>query len=249
MPAFLLLVGLVLSSGVFHSLAAQSSNGMEPAVGHLLIAARGMRDPRFAKSVILLIRYEDKGALGLIVNKPSATKLADLLPEAEELKDRKDPVYVGGPVARDGMMLMLRSENPPDEANHVFADIYVSPSRNVLDELVAEDNRDFRTYIGYAGWAAGQLESELERQGWHVLPSDPDMVFAEEPESVWDTLIEQTEVLFARLRQPRSESKPHRLIDGIGSLAPFDERQPLVQPALKNASHGGRRGRSAIRSD
>lgn len=220
MSALLLLVGLVLASGVVDDLAAQQSMGMEPAVGRLLVADRRMRDPRFAKSVILLIRYEEKGALGLIVNKPSDTKLADLLPEAEELKDREDPVYVGGPVARDGMMLMLRSDDPPDQANHVFADIYVSPSRDVLDQLIAADNRDFRTYIGYAGWAAGQLESEIERQDWHVLPSDPDMVFAEEPESVWDTLIEQTEVLFARLRQ----SQPHRLFDGISSLIPFDAR-------------------------
>lgn len=219
--------------------------GMEPAVGRLLVAKRRMRDPRFAKSVILLIRYEDEGALGVIVNKPSDTKLAELLPEAEELKDREDLVYVGGPVARDGMMLMLRSEDPPDEANHVFADIYVSPNRDVLDQLVAEDNRNFRTYIGYAGWDAGQLESEIERQDWHVLPSDPDMVFAEEPEAVWDTLIEQTEVLFARLRQ----SQPYRLFDGVGPLVPFDARQPLVQAALKTSSHGGRRSRSAIRSD
>ena len=202
MPALLLLVGIVLSSGVFHSVAAQSSNGMEPAVGRLLVADRKMRDPRFAKSVILLIRYEDKGALGLIVNKPSTVKLAELLPEAEELKDRKDPVYVGGPVARDGMMLMLRSEDPPDEASHVFADIYVSPSRNILDRLVTEGDSNFRTYIGYAGWAPGQLKDELKREDWHVLPSDPEMVFAAEPESVWDALIEQTEVLFARLRQP-----------------------------------------------
>lgn len=249
MPAFLLLVGLVLSSGVFHSLAAQSSNGMAPAVGRLLVADRGMRDPRFAKSVILLIRYEDKGALGLIVNRPSDTKLADLLPEAEELKGRGDPVYVGGPVARDGMMLMLRSEDPPDEANHVFADIYVSPSRDILDRLVIGGDSNFRTYIGYAGWAPGQLEGELKREDWHVLPSDPEMVFAAEPESVWDTLIEQTEVLFARLRQPQSESKLHRLVNGVGRLLLFDARQPLVQPALQTAPHSKWRGRSAIRSD
>jgi len=244
-PAFLFLVWLVLSSGGFHSLAAQPSIGMKPAVGRLLVADRGMRDPRFAKSAILLLRYEEKGALGLIINKPSDVKLAELLPEAEELKDRKDPVYVGGPVARDGMMLMLRSETQPDEAEHVFADIYVSPSRDVLDRLVTEGDHTFRTYVGYAGWAPGQLDDELKRQDWHVLPSDPEMVFAAEPESIWDTLIEQTEVFFARLRQPQ----PHRLIDRVGLPIPFDASRPLVQQALKTAPHGRWRGRSAILSD
>ena len=245
MPLLLLAIWLVVSSGVFCSLEAQQFSGMKPAVGRLLIADRGMRDPRFAKSVILLIRYEEKGALGLIVNKPSDVKLADLLPDAEELKDRDDPVYVGGPVARDGMMLMLRSEEPPGEANHVLADIYVSPSRDLLDRLVAEGDRRFRTYVGYAGWAPGQLEGELKRGDWHVLPSDPEMVFAAEPESVWDELIKQTEVLFAGLRQPQ----PDRLVDGAGPLTPLDSRKPLMQPALETTPLGGRRYRPTIHSD
>lgn len=245
MPVLLLAIWLVVYSGAFSSLAAQQFSGMKPAVGRLLVADRGMRDPRFAKSVILLIRYEDKGALGLIVNKPSDTRLAELLPDAEELEGRDDPVYIGGPVARDGMMLMLRSEDPPEEANHVFADIYVSPSRDVLDRLIAEGDSNFRTYVGYAGWAPGQLEGEIERGDWHVLPSDPEMVFAVEPNSVWDELIKQTEVLFAGLRQPQ----PHRLGDGAGLPTFFDTSQPLMQPALKTAPLSRWRGRSAALSN
>ena len=170
---------------------------MKPAAGRFLVANRRMRDPRFVKSVILLVRYGEKGALGLIVNQPSGVKLAELLPEAEQLKDRDDTVYIGGPVAQDGMMMLLRAETEPEGAEHIFADVYVSPSRDVLDRLVANGADNFRSYVGYAGWAPGQLDHELERQDWHVTPGDADVVFSPAPASVWDKLIKQTDVLFA----------------------------------------------------
>jgi len=241
--ALALLLGLAL--GLPGPLNAQRLGEMEPAVGRLLVANKRMRDPRFFHSVILLVKFDaEKGALGVIVNQPSRVKLAELLPEAEELKDRDDPVFNGGPVARDGMMILLRSDTEPEGAERIFGDIYVSPSREVLDRLVAAGDRSFRTYIGYAGWAPGQLESELERKDWHVLRGDPEMVFAEETDSVWDKLIKQTEMLFAGLRQPDANG-----LFGAGDLAVrFDAVQPLVQPALEPAPFSGRSRRSALLS-
>ena len=170
---------------------------MKPAAGRFLVANRRMRDPRFVKSVILLVSYGAKGAMGLIVNQPSGVKLAELLPEADQLKDRGDTVYIGGPVAQDGIMLLLRAETEPEGAEHVFADVYVSPDRDVLDRLVARDSGNFRSYVGYSGWAPGQLDHELERRDWHVTPGDADLVFSPVPASVWDKLIKQTDMLFA----------------------------------------------------
>ena len=77
--------------------------------------------------------------------------------------------------------------------------------------MVVEDGVRLRSYIGYAGWAPGQLENELQREDWHVIPGNPDMVFSERPDTVWEKLIKQTEVLFAdamqRLR-PSARSTP-----------------------------------------
>ena len=198
LPVFLFLLQL---AGVPYLSPAAAQNVPQPAPkpGRFLVAGRRMGDPRFARSVILMVRYEDEGALGLIINKPSEITLAKLLPEMAGLKTPNDLVYRGGPVARDGMMFLLRSESMPEQAQHVFADIYVSPSRKLFDKMVVEDDVRLRSYIGYAGWAAGQLESELRREDWHVVPADPDTVFTERPDTLWKTLIEQTEVLFARV--------------------------------------------------
>ena len=100
-------------------------------------------------------------------------------------------------------MLLLRAETEPEGAEHIFADIYVSPNRDVLDRLVARDSGNFRSYVGYSGWAPGQLDHELERQDWHVTAGDADLVFSPSPASVWDKLIKQTDVLFAAGAGPR----------------------------------------------
>jgi putative transcriptional regulator len=171
---------------------------LEP--GRFLVASRKMRDPRFAETVILIVRYEDKGALGLIVNQPTVALLSDLLPEVEELKERDDRVYLGGPVAKNGMMFLLRSDNPPADSQLIFADVYVSSSRERFDEVIVQDQARFRSYVGYAGWAPGQLEGELRREDWHVLPGDADVVFSSSPEGIWGKLIKKTEVIFASLR-------------------------------------------------
>lgn len=191
----------------FRPIAAQNVPRMKPAAGRFLVANRRMRDPRFVKSVILLVRYGEKGAMGLIVNQPSGVKLAELLPEADQLKHRDDIVYVGGPVAQDGIMLLLRAETEPEGAEHVFEDVYVSPNRDVLDRLAARGADNFRSYVGYSGWAPGQLDHELERQDWHVTAGDADLVFSPAPASVWDKLIKQTDMLFAA--GPGPSFRPH----------------------------------------
>ena len=152
--------------------------------------------------------------------------------------------FHGGPVAQDGMMMMLRAETEPEGAEHIFADVYVNPSRDVLDRLVAKGADNFRSYVGYAGWAPGQLDHELERQDWHVTPGDADLVFSPAPESVWDKLIKQTDVLFAGGAGPRfpprgeAGKREHTGLHGLFDKArPFflpHAGQPSAQAALEN---------------
>ncbi|GMQ76819.1 MAG: hypothetical protein BMS9Abin01_2116 [Gammaproteobacteria bacterium] len=163
------------------------------ARGMLLIASRRLADPNFAESVVLLLEYDTKGALGLIVNRPTQVRLTDLLPDVEELKERADIVYLGGPVATDRIVLLMRSEQQPREAGRVFADTYVSSSVETLKQAVSisRDGGAFHAYVGYAGWGPGQLDDEVSRGDWQVSPADEAIIFDRAAEEIWPELIER----------------------------------------------------------
>jgi putative transcriptional regulator len=161
------------------------------AQGKFLVARPGMPDPNFSRTVVLLLSYGTKGTRGLIVNRPTEARLSMLAPKLEELADREDPVYRGGPVQPWEMSLLVRSPSRKEGAQHVFDDVFVSESPEVLRRLAtAGPDAVFRVYAGYAGWAPGQLESEVARGDWHVVPGSADIVFAEPAsEEVWRGLL------------------------------------------------------------
>jgi putative transcriptional regulator len=175
------------------------------ARGMFLIASRGLVDPNFSESVVLLLEYDDKGALGLIVNRPTDLQLTDLLPDIDELKERTDVVYVGGPVSKNRIVLLMRSDQHPREAGRVFADTYVSSSMKTLKHAVAlsREGGTFHAYIGYAGWGPGQLDGEVARGDWHISPAEEGMVFDRASEEIWPELIEKNAGRWVRGRAPR----------------------------------------------
>lgn len=163
------------------------------ARGMFLIASRGLTDPNFSESVVLLLEYDDQGALGLIVNRPTKVHLTKLLPDVDELKERSDIVYVGGPVSKNRIVLLMRSDQHPREAGRVFADTYVSSSMETLKHAVAlsREGGTFHAYLGYAGWGPGQLDNEVARGDWHISPADESIVFDRASEEIWPELIEE----------------------------------------------------------
>ncbi len=165
----------------------------DPARGMLLIASRRLADPNFAESVVLLLEYDTKGALGLIINRPTEVRLTDLLPDFEELKERADIVYLGGPVSKERIVLLMRSKQHPRGAGRVFADTYVSSSMAALKQAVSvsRDGGAFHAYVGYAGWGPGQLEEEVSRGDWQVSPANEAIVFDQAAEEIWPELIEK----------------------------------------------------------
>jgi len=162
------------------------------ARGMFLIASRGLVDPNFSESVVLLLEYDAKGALGVIVNRPTKIRLADLLPDIEELKGRTDTVFLGGPVSKNNIVLLMRAERHPPGAGRVFADTYASSNLETLKEAAAgRQAGTFRAYAGYAGWGPRQLDSEVSRGDWYVSPADEATVFDAASESVWPQLMEK----------------------------------------------------------
>jgi putative transcriptional regulator len=174
------------------------------APGKLLVAARGLPDPNFSKTVVLLAAYSDEGALGLIVNRRSETPLSRLFPHVAPTVTSAAPAFTGGPVERTVAMALLRGPEPPKGARHVVDGVHVVSGREALDALIASGAAAdrLRVYVGYAGWGPGQLAAETGQGSWYVLDGDADVVFDADPATVWPRQIVRTEGLNARRGQP-----------------------------------------------
>ncbi len=174
---------------------------VEVAKGRFLVASRQLRDPNFLETVLFLIDYDQNRAMGLVINRATKVKLATLLPEIKGLEERTDTVYIGGPVARNQMRLLIRSGSQPDESHRVFEDIYVSTSRTLLEWMIDHGNQGerFRAYAGYAGWSPGQLDREVSRGDWHVFRADADTVFSKEPSEIWPEFIRRMSLRWVKV--------------------------------------------------
>ncbi len=167
----------------------------EPAAGMFLIARRDLEDPHFSRSVIYLLEHSPEGTTGLIVNRPSGMKLADVVTGISDKATAGYPMYFGGPVQHSRVMMLMRNANQTRLVQHIVDDIYVSADRNVMNRLLAENKPEdeLHFYIGHAGWTAGQLARELERGSWHVVKGNAQAIFSVEPGTLWDRLIEPLE--------------------------------------------------------
>lgn len=159
--------------------------------GILLVARKGMRDPNFQQTVLLLTDHGRQGPIGVILNRPLQTVLSHLFPGNPALQNGQDRLYFGGPVSGRTLVFIYRAPLKANEALHVVDDIYMSMSPAILAGLLRREapTRDLRVFRGYAGWAAGQLEAEIARGDWHVLKADPEVVFSKAPEKLWQEMI------------------------------------------------------------
>ncbi|HEU4460700.1 MAG TPA: YqgE/AlgH family protein [Methylibium sp.] len=164
-----------------------------------LIAMPGMTDGNFAGSVVLLCEHTERGALGLVINKPSEIKLGRLFEKVDLSLDRDElaeqPVYIGGPVQTErGFVLHERGDDDaadPDADGAEYSSslripggLAMTTSRDVLEALASGAGpRRVLVTLGYAGWGAGQLEDEIARNGWITVDARPEVIF--------DTPIEQ----------------------------------------------------------
>jgi putative transcriptional regulator len=176
----------------------------EPAQGKFLVADRRLMDPNFRETVVLLIRYGEDGAMGVVINRPLQVNLSMVFPDVKELNQSKEALYLGGPVEPGGILLLVRSAQPPKDSMPVFGDVYLSTSHEVLQRLIKKPEKDdrFRLYTGYAGWAAKQLEFEWNRGDWHVLDADAETLFDHNPSKIWPELIQRVSAEWVYLKVP-----------------------------------------------
>ena len=178
---------------------AQSTKAEDLGAGKFLVASRDLPDPNFAKTVVLLVQYDDDGVVGLIVNRRSKVPISRVL-DVRGAKDRADPVYAGGPVGRTEIAALVRSRSTPQDATRVFGDVWLVSSKELLERTLASavDAERIRIYLGYAGWTVPQLEHELDLGAWFVFPGTAAAVYDSDPDSLWTRMIRQTELRLAR---------------------------------------------------
>lgn len=161
----------------------------------LLVASPQMQDPFFTKTVVLLVRHESDGAMGIVINRETDLELETVLTEVTfDLGDARDkPVMWGGPVEPHRGTIVFRPLMPQDdEFLEITGSIRVSGSMDVLKGLIiSHTDEDWFLSLGYAGWGPGQLDKEIQEGSWIVLPVDPQTVFDEPVEDRYDACIAQ----------------------------------------------------------
>jgi len=135
---------------------------------HLLIASPRLAD-YFRRSVVLVLEHNEEGAMGVVLNRPSDALVRNAVPDLVHLGELDDVVQVGGPVQPQAVIVLGEFEQPADASRIVAGELGVVDPDRADAEL-----RRARVYAGYAGWAPGQLEAELEEDAWIVEPIDPD---------------------------------------------------------------------------
>ncbi len=159
---------------------------MESTRGQLLIAGPTLADPNFFRTVVLIIEHSADGALGLVLNRRSETAVGDVVSELDPLVETEDALWVGGPVAPSGLIVLAEFEHTADAALIAFEDIGVLAA-DAGDEQ--PEVRRGRAFAGHAGWGPGQLDAELERGDWIVEPAVREDAFTSEPDKLWSSVL------------------------------------------------------------
>ena len=157
---------------------------MQSLAGQLLVSSPLLFDPNFRRTVLLMTHHDEDGAMGVVLTRPTEVRVADALAELGDLP-ADDLIYTGGPVQPETLVVLVEFEDPEGFGAPIVGTIGFMPS-DLAPETPAVRARVF---AGYAGWAAGLLEEELEEESWIVVPAEPDDVFAEDPDELWRTVL------------------------------------------------------------
>lgn len=166
-----------------------------PASGALLVAGPSLEDPNFHRTVVLLLAFGvEEGALGVVLNRTNGIPVGEILPGWSDLAVEPASVFVGGPVARDNVICLARLRPA-----HLSGFDGCSPVAGVDGLATLDLNRSpsemedgvdaVRLFSGYAGWSPSQLEDEVERGGWLILPGRLADAFTPDPERLWRAVL------------------------------------------------------------
>jgi putative transcriptional regulator len=192
----LALAALLVPAVLLHAALPKHKPAMESTslAGQLLIASPKMPDPRFQRTVILMVRHGKDGALGITINRPvqelPLATLLERLGEADAGVEGNVQVFAGGPVQPQAGFVLHSGDYRRAETIVIDHRFSMTQSREVLGDIAAKKGpQKALVAFGYAGWTVGQLEAEIDGEAWHVSPADPQLVFDEARDKVWEQAI------------------------------------------------------------
>ena len=167
--------------------------------GQLLVATSEMKDPRFAETVIYLVKHSDEGAVGLVINKPVAKgSISEVLKGfGIDSKGAKGEIVVhyGGPVGRDHGFVLHSDEMVLDSSTKVKDGIAMTADAKMVQALaLGTGPRQALLILGYAGWGPGQLETEIKANSWFTVSADKSIVFGKEAEKKWRRAMDKRQI-------------------------------------------------------
>jgi putative transcriptional regulator len=161
----------------------------ESLKGHLLVASPKLRDPNFYRTVVLLVQHDERGSLGLVLNRPTDVAVSAAWKQLSELPCEIDgQLHQGGPC--EGVLMALHTDVEASDVE-VLADVHFSTAKDSIEHIVSHGGgANVRLYVGYAGWSPGQLENELAQGGWLIAPATGEQVFGPQ-HGAWEVLMRQ----------------------------------------------------------
>ena len=160
--------------------------------GSLLVASPELSDPLFARSVVLVLRHDDEGTLGIVLNRPTNLVPATIFPELKDgIGGYAGNLFRGGPIAPTRLLYVVRglaaaTVNGPEVLDKVFLSIDDASLPDMT--RLADGTNELRLYAGHAAWQPEQLEREINAGGWQVLPGTAELVFHADPGTLWTEL-------------------------------------------------------------
>jgi putative AlgH/UPF0301 family transcriptional regulator len=229
----------------------QSKNAKALSAGKLLVASRELADPNFAKTVVLLVQYDDEGVVGLILNRRTDVPLSRVLEGVKAANHRSDPVYLGGPVETPTVFALLQSPAKLEGAQHIFGAVYLISTKTLFEQTISAqpDPSGFHVYLGYAGWTSSQLRKEVELGAWFIFRPDAGTVFDSDPDSLWLQMIQKTELKLAESEPADTDQRTlyageHAVSSALGARTSQELRrpqQPLQEARLDKVSEKTRK--------
>jgi putative transcriptional regulator len=158
--------------------------------GLLLVATPALVDPNFDHTVVLLLDYDENGALGVVLNRPSPVPVGEILTEWSDVVREPGVLFQGGPVGTDSALAVAALPPGEGEALEPVGWRRMFDNTGIVDldaptELISPAVSGMRIFAGYAGWGTEQLEAEIEEGSWYVVPSTTADLFGPDPEGLW----------------------------------------------------------------
>ena len=167
-----------------------SKDKIEPQKGDLLISEPFLTDPNFSRTVILLCEHNEEGSFGFVLNKLAQVNLKELI---EGVGNREDSIYIGGPVQQNTLQFIHKNDGLIEGGVQISDEIFWGGNFEQMLAMMDSDlipQKDIKFFVGYSGWAAGQLKGELEVNSWIISRNvDIDQIFNTDVKSLWKEVL------------------------------------------------------------